>query len=49
MKKTMFTVWVGGSEMNSHYLNKEDAERIAMAWRDFGYDDVSVDEVMVSA
>jgi len=40
-----FSVWVGGSEINSHYLNKQDAERIAEAWKGFGYDDVVVEEV----
>jgi len=49
MKKTMFTVWVGGVEVNPYLLNQTDAERIAGAWREFGYDDVLVDEVEVSA
>ena len=39
-----YSVWVGGGEVNSHYLNKNDAERIAEAWRAFGYDDVVVRE-----
>lgn len=39
-----FSVWVGGSEVNSHYLNRQDAERIAEAWRAFGYDDVDIEE-----
>lgn len=42
---TTYTVWVGGSEANSHYLNKSDADRIAQAWRDSGYDDVVVEEL----
>lgn len=40
-----FTVWVGGSEVNSHYLSRESAERIAKEWRDNGYSDVIVEEV----
>lgn len=42
---TTFSVWVGGSEVNTHYLNKQDAERIAQAWQASGYDDVMVEEV----
>jgi hypothetical protein len=41
---TTYSVWVGGSEINTHYLNKQDAERIAEAWRSFGYDDVVIQE-----
>lgn len=40
-----YSVWVGGSEMNSHYLNREDVERIASAWRASGYDDVTIEEI----
>lgn len=40
-----YSVWVGGSEVNTHYLNKQDAERIAEAWRSSGYGDVIVEEV----
>lgn len=41
----MWTVWVGGSEVNPGYLKQEDAERIANAWRMSGYDDVAVEEI----
>jgi hypothetical protein len=40
-----YTVWVGGSEINSHYLTKQDAESIAQEWVDLGYDDVILDIV----
>lgn len=40
-----YSVWVGGSEANTHYLKREDAERIAEAWKSAGYDDVVVEEV----
>lgn len=40
-----YSVWVGGSEVNSHYLNRSDAERIASAWRLMGYIDAIVEEV----
>ena len=42
---TTFSVWVGGSEVNTRYLSSESAERIAEAWRSFGYDDVIVEEI----
>jgi hypothetical protein len=41
-----YSVWVGGGEVNSHYLNRSDAERIASAWRSMGYDDAVVEEVV---
>ena len=40
-----WTVWVGGSEVNSYYLDKDQSESIAQAWKDKGYDDVIVEEV----
>lgn len=40
-----WTVWVGGGEINSYLLTKDEAEDIARAWKDKGYDDVVVEEV----
>ncbi len=40
-----WTVWVGGGEVNSYLLTKDEAEDIAQAWKDNGYDDVVVEEV----
>ena len=40
-----WTVWVGGGEVNSHYLQEHQAKDIAQAWIDKGYDDVVVEEV----
>ena len=40
-----WTVWVGGGEVNSYLLNKEQAKDIAQEWKDKGYDDVVVEEV----
>lgn len=37
-----YAVWVGGSEINSHLLSKEQALEIAQEWKEKGYDDVSV-------
>jgi hypothetical protein len=40
-----WTVWVGGGEVNSYLLSKDEAEDIARAWKDKGYDEVVVEEV----
>ena len=40
-----WTVWVGGGEVNSYLLTKDEAEDIARAWKDKGYDDVVMEEV----
>lgn len=42
-----YSVWIGGSEVNSHYLRECDAIRIANAWRLMGYDDVTIEKVSV--
>ena len=42
---TTYTVWVGGGEVNPYYLNKDDADRIAKAWKVMGYDDVVIEEI----
>jgi hypothetical protein len=39
-----FTVWVGGSEINSHYLQQYQAIELAQLWRNKGYDDVIIEE-----
>lgn len=36
------TVWVGGSEVNDHYLTRGQAETLAAEWRGKGHDDVAV-------
>ena len=41
----MYSVWVGGGEVNDYYIDRDEAERIAERWRDRGYDDVVVDEI----
>ena len=40
-----WTVWVGGSEVNLCYLSETQAQNMAQAWKDKGYDDVVVEEV----
>jgi hypothetical protein len=40
-----WTVWVGGGEINSYYLTKEEALELAQVWKDKGYDEVVAEEV----
>ena len=41
----MYTLWVGGGEMNSNYLNRADAEFWAQEMIEMGYEDVIVEYV----
>ena len=41
----MYTLWVGGSELNSNYLNKTDADYWAQEMIEMGYDDVIVEYI----
>lgn len=46
MKKTEnYTVWVGGVEVNDHYLTKDQAERLSRCYIADGYDDVQIERV----
>jgi uncharacterized SAM-binding protein YcdF (DUF218 family) len=38
----LYSVWVGGGEINSYYLTREAAERVAKAWRQWGYTDAAI-------
>ena len=38
----MYSVWVGGVEVNANLMYKKEAERVAKMWRNDGYDDVQV-------
>ena len=40
-----WTVWVGGSEINSHLLTLDKAKFIAQEWKRRGYDDVVIEKV----
>lgn len=41
-----WTVWVGGGEINDHYLDSEQvAQDLAQWWVDKGYDEVVVEEI----
>jgi len=39
----MWSVWVGGSEVNSHVLTHDQAISIACEWYSDGYDDVQIE------
>ena len=41
-----WTVWVGGGEINSYYINnKQIAQDLAQCWIDKGYDEVVVEKI----
>jgi len=40
-----WTVWVGGSEMDTHLVSLKEAQLIADEWRRRGYDDVVMEEI----
>jgi hypothetical protein len=37
-----WSVWVGGGEVNDYYLSETQAQNMAQAWKDQGYDEVVV-------
>jgi hypothetical protein len=41
-----WTVWVGGSEINSHLLTQSKAISLASEWFNRGYSDVVVEEII---
>jgi len=41
----MYSVWVGGSEINDHLLDKEQANYLAGYWIGQGYDDVQIERI----
>ena len=41
----LFTVWVGGLEVNDFYITKAEAERLAEFYIDDGYNDVVIEEM----
>ena len=45
MKEKLFTVWVGGVEVNDYYLTLEKAEELAEEYEMDGYDDVVIEEI----
>ena len=45
MEEKCYTVWVGGTEVNDYYLDRDGALRLAQLYIDDGYDDVNIEEV----
>lgn len=43
--KELYTVWVGGREVNDYYVTFDEAHRLANAWRKHGFDDVVVERM----
>lgn len=37
-----YSVWVGGWELNDHYLDWNEAFKLAQRYEDEGYDDVKI-------
>lgn len=40
-----WTVWVGGSEMDTHLVSFQQAQFVADEWKRRGYDDVVIEQV----
>jgi len=45
MAEELWTVWVGGVEVNDSHLTKDRAERLAQLYLDDDYDDVVIEKV----
>ena len=43
-----YTVWVGGSEVNSNLLSKKQATEVASEWWTNGYEDVEIEKLSLS-
>jgi len=41
----VYSVWVGGGEVNAYALSKSRAEEIAEVWTNLGYEDVVVQRI----
>ena len=39
-----YTVWVGGTEVNDHYLTKKQAYNLADYYQSYGYDDIIIEK-----
>ena len=42
----VYTVWVGGTEVNDYLLNLADAEKVKQEYNNGGYDDVIIEKVL---
>lgn len=43
MTNKSYSVWVGGTEINDHYLTREEAADLAQEYIDQDYDDVRIE------
>lgn len=41
----LYTVWVGGTEVNDFYLSKDKADTLAQEYIDDNYDDVIIEKI----
>jgi|TARA_R100001369_G_scaffold67329_1_gene94798 hypothetical protein len=46
--KSVYTVWVGGCEVNEDYLTLRDAKDMEAEYLNDGYDDVVIEELVLS-
>ena len=44
-KRTIYTVWVGGTEVNDYYLNESKAHALAQQFKNDGYNDVIIEKI----
>jgi hypothetical protein len=42
--EALYSVWSEGQKINNYYLPREAAERVAKAWRDYGYPEATIRE-----
>ena len=45
LSDNVFTVWVGGIEVNSHLITEAEALELASSFKSKGYDDVIIERV----
>jgi len=41
----IYSVWVGGAEVNDYYLTHEQAKNLAFEYETDGYDDVAIEKI----
>jgi len=46
--KSVYTVWVGGVEVNEDYVSLNEAQNIEQTYLNDGYDDVCIEEITLS-
>lgn len=47
MEDKLFTVWVGGLEINDYYLTEQEANRLVDQYRNLGYEDIVLDRIHI--